>query len=151
MTISNKLIIVLLFLFSMQLSAKEQVSAQSLSLEGKAFQGVIRGKGFLGLFGVKGTLSFKNNNLVWQVGMEDDEYLPAPYQFKMEKGKLVFKATMQGKYNNDVVNWQGYFDGNQLSQVTAEWIREKGDVIHDSLLPDKVVMVFKPKAMTVLK
>jgi hypothetical protein len=113
-----------------------------LSLEGKSFKGHIRAKGIVGLFKVKGTLSFQEGLLVWTVENSRDS---APYKFQQKDGVLSFSSHVLND-NNTYVDWSGTYDGKTISNVIAVWNRAKEeDFVHDFFLPDMVTFVFKEK------
>ncbi len=109
-------------------------------LDGNSFEGSIKAKGIIGFISVKGTLSFINGNLNWIVGEEIDS---APYKITKKNGTFHFTSNVINN-DGDVVNWSGHYDGNTVTHVEAVWIREKGDFIHDLLLPNKVTLLFSP-------
>ncbi|MCW9018576.1 MAG: hypothetical protein OQJ89_16505, partial [Kangiellaceae bacterium] len=115
-------------------------------LDGKLFVGRMREKGIWGVFSGKGTLEFEQGKLIWRAGEADKDYLPTTYTTKLAGNKIIFSALMFGK-NGDQLSWSGKYDGKNLFDVTAKWKRQKGDWVHDTLLPDVVTMVFKTKTM----
>ena len=131
--------------FSSELSNQVVVNKKALILDGKSFDGRIRAKGIWGVLSHKGTIEFKQGKLIWKVNEKDKDYTPATYTTRLVDSKLVFNALMLGK-NGDQVIWSGTYDGTALSCVTAKWKRQKGDWVHDTLLPDVVTMVFRAKA-----
>jgi hypothetical protein len=111
------------------------------SLEGKTFKGKVKAKGLLGLFKVSGTLSFQDNLLTWQV---DDEVDTGVYKIIPKNGLIHFSAHVK-MTSGESVDWQGYFNGTSLIQVSAIWTRVEGDFIHDLFLPPVVTMIFLPE------
>ncbi len=111
-----------------------------LTLEGRSFKGHIRAKGIVGLFKVKGTLSFKDGLLIWTVDNSQDS---APYQV-VQNGDFLTFSSLVCSDNNTYVDWSGTFDGKSISNVIAVWNRAKEeDFVHDIFLPDVVTFIFK--------
>lgn len=74
-----------------------------LKLEGKSFHGRIRAKGIIGLFGVKGTLTFKDGLMVWSAkGSEDSAY----YEIEEMDGIQKFTSHVLAK-GGTYVDWGG--------------------------------------------
>ncbi|MBT8142620.1 MAG: hypothetical protein HKN88_05480 [Gammaproteobacteria bacterium] len=113
----------------------------SHTLDGQSYDGSIRAKGIMGLISVKGTLSFDDGMLVWEAKGSKDT---APYETLAVEGGMAFAATAVIE-NNETVAWSGIVDGDQLKNARAIWTRQKGDLVHDLLLPDQVTMLFTPK------
>lgn len=117
-------------------------------MDGKSFEGMIRGMGLLGLINSKTTIEFKEGTFAWTKG---EDFEPAPYETTEENGKIIFTARAAGKeggdYVDDYVVWSGIYDGESLSDVTAVWTRKKGgsNWLYDFLLPEVVTFIFKQK------
>lgn len=149
-----KRVLILLVIFSVSLgsppvcasetSTQGSVNREPLILDGRSFDGRIRAKGIWGVFSHQGNIEFKQGKLIWKVNEADKDYAPATYTTQRVGDKLVFSALMLGK-NGDQVIWSGTYDGKTLSEVTAKWKRQKGDWVHDALLPDVVTMIFRAK------
>ena len=94
----------------------------------------------MGLFSVKGTLSFKDGLMIWSARGSHDT---APYEIETTDGVLRFTSHVPlggGNY----VDWSGTFDGESVSNVKAVWSRaEEEDFIHDLFLGDVVTLIFK--------
>lgn len=128
--------------FALELPAEDEPAGESaiLELEGKSFQGRIRAKGVIGLFSVKGTLSFKDGLLVWSAKGSEDS---APYETEEMDGVSRFTSRVPGK-DGGHVEWTGAYDGEAVSDVKAIWTRaEEDDFFHNLFLPDVVTLVFK--------
>jgi hypothetical protein len=124
-----------------QVPSADAADAQP-TLEGRSFPGLIRAKGPLGLFSVKGRLAFEDGNLVWTARGTREA---APYQVQAVDGGLKFMARLPAEQGTHV-DWSGRFDGEALSEVEAVWDRSaEDDFFHDLLLPDVVTLVFKPR------
>lgn len=121
-------------------SEDEHVESSGIpKLDGKSFQGRIRGEGMLGLFSVRGTLSFKDGLLIWEA---KDSEVSAPYEEEDMDGILKFTSRVPGE-GGTYVDWSGTYDGESVSGVKAIWTRiEEEDFIHDLFLPDVVTLVF---------
>lgn len=109
-------------------------------LDGKSFDGSIRARGIIGLFSVKGKLSFDDGMLVWTVKESKDI---GPYQASEVEDGINFTAQLSIE-NNETVEWSGLFDGQSVQNVQAVWTRQKGDFVHDLLLPKQVTLDFTP-------
>lgn len=144
----NKLITLLLMLsitlpsLAQKLPSEDAGKIDVLKLEGESFQGRIRATGLIGLFSVKGVLSFKNGMLTWST---KDSKNSATYITDEVDGVLVFTSHVPGE-DGIYVKWRGIYDGKSVSDVKATWTRtEEDDFIHDLFLPDVVTLVFKQK------
>lgn len=113
----------------------------SHTLDGLAFDGKVRARGIIGLFSVKGILSFADGQLIWAVKDSQDI---GPYQTTEVEGGINFKAHLSIE-NNEQVVWSGFYDGKTLHNAHAVWTRVKGDFVHDLLLPEQVTLDFTPK------
>jgi hypothetical protein len=113
----------------------------SHALDGLTFDGSVRARGIIGLFSVKGNLSFANGQLIWAVKDSKDI---GPYQITEVEGGISFKANLTIE-NNEQVEWSGFYDGNTLYDVQAIWTRNKGDFVHDLFLPKQVTLDFTLK------
>ncbi|KAA3638043.1 MAG: hypothetical protein DWP95_13430 [Proteobacteria bacterium] len=109
-------------------------------IEGQSFPGKIKARGLLGIFSVKGTLSFSNGQLHWHVkGTTDSGF----YHLHQDNGIYRFTAHV---INDDgtFVDWSGIYNGNSVQDVQAIWNRSKEqDFIHNLFLPDHVILIFK--------
>ena len=108
-------------------------------LEGRAFSGKIRARGIVGLISVAGQLSFQNGSLIWDVEGAKDV---GPYQLVERDGNIAFTAVHELD-NGESVLWAGIWNGEEITNVTAQWTRVEGDFLHDLLLPDQVMLDFK--------
>ncbi|MGX5175297.1 hypothetical protein ACUR5C_14860 [Aliikangiella sp. IMCC44653] len=146
------ILLMMLILSSWCASSSEHnkpVSVSSkLSLDSKIFDGKIRAKGVYGLFRVKGTILFSDGLLTWRVASEKNteqamDYAPANYTVKLIDELLYFTSIMPGQ-SGDKLIWSGIYDGQKLNKVEAIWVRQKGDWVHDLLLPEEVILRFTP-------
>jgi hypothetical protein len=116
------------------------------SLDGKSFDGKIRGTGRLGLMRSKTIIEFKEGTFAWTTG---EDFEPAPYETTEENGKIIFTARAAGKeggaYVDDYADWSGVYNGESLSDVTAVWTRKEGggNWLYDFLLPEVVTFIFE--------
>lgn len=111
-----------------------------LALDGKSFEGRIRATGPIGLFRVKGRLSFAHGMLTWSAKGADAS---APYSAREGEGVVTFAARVPADAGTHV-DWSGAYDGKSLSNVKAVWTRTgEKDFIHDLFLPDVVTLVFE--------
>lgn len=114
---------------------------RELDLEGESFDGRIRARGILGLFRVRGTLSFDDGLLVWSARGSNES---APYEVERHGGLLRFSATVDVEGGSHV-DWSGTYDGKTLLEVRAVWTRvDEDDFVHDLFLPDVVTLIFTP-------
>jgi len=113
-------------------------SHEALSLEGKSFDGSIRANGFLGLISVSGNLSFEDGLLIWRAKNSEDKGV---YRVYDNQWTIRFSASLIID-RNERVEWSGTYDGNSVYDVEAVWNREKGDFLHDLLLPEVVTLEF---------
>ncbi len=142
LTIPIVVLCIIFPLFAEKPSSGDVGKTNALKLEGKSFQGRIRATGIIGLFSVKGTLSFKDGLLVWSVKGSGDS---APYETEEADGVLRFTSHVPEE-GGSYIDWSGTYDGESVSNVKAIWTRaEEEDFIHDLFLPDVVTMLFTPK------
>ncbi len=121
------------------LVSKHFGNIENLDMAGKSFQGQIRAKGVFGLFSVQGTLIFKSELLIWQMG---DSRESAPYEINKINEALIFTAHMK-MADGTYVDWSGVYDGYSLKNVTAIWNRaEENDFIHELFFSDVVELLF---------
>jgi len=121
-------------------SLSEPAEAIEFELEGLSITGHVRSSGLLGLFGVRGTLAFSDEVLIWTARGEEDV---GTYSTRIVQGGIEFRAehALEG---GETAIWSGWYDGTELHDVRAEWTRIKGDVVHDLFLPERVVLHFTP-------
>jgi len=117
-------------------------SQKLLTLEGKSFKGEIKAKGLIGLLGVEGILSFADGMLIWSAKGSKES---APYLLVHENNMLKFSARLKAD-GDTFVDWNGFYNGDELVDVQAKWNRvNEDDFIHDLFLPDIVELEFTPK------
>lgn len=107
---------------------------------GKTFHGKIKADGIYGLIGVKGTLSFEDGFLIWSAKGSHDKI---EYSWESVDGGIKFYAKAPIG-NGETIEWSGVYDGKTIINVKAAWTRQKGDFIHDLLLPDVLTLTFTP-------
>ena len=122
----------------MQNDAKE--GAQVEGLDGLTVPGSIRARGVFGMFSVRGTLSFRDGELIWTARGDEDT---GPYLLTETDGQFAFSAEHSIE-NDERVRWSGSSNGQTVSNVTAVWTRAEGDWVHDLFLPEQVTLEFTP-------
>lgn len=114
---------------------------EEVSLEGKSFDGRTRARGIVGLFAVKGTLSFQDGEMTWTAQGDSNS---APYQIRETEGGILFNSKVAAEQDT-IVHWSGFYDGATLSDVEAVWHRKnEEDFVHDLFLGEKLTLRFKP-------